>query len=305
MKILLTGTTGQLGHTLLPLLSQHHEVIAPTRAELDLSDAVAIAAFVGDCKPDLIINPAAYTAVDKAETEPALAHAINGVAPGVFAEQAKKLGIGLIHYSTDYVYDGSLRLANGDLVSYTEDAATNPLNVYGKTKLAGEQAIITSGCQYLIFRTSWVYSTFGKNFLLTMLRLANERDELRVVSDQWGAPTSADSIASTTVDIVGQLCQSNDAAQWWKAHQGIYHLTTKGRTSWCGFTEEILRQATVSGRLKKTAPIVTGIPAVDYPTPAQRPVNSCLDTTRLVHAFGISVPTWEVALATCLAPKQK
>ncbi|MFZ6690129.1 SDR family oxidoreductase, partial [Undibacterium sp. SXout11W] len=156
------------------------EVIAPTRAQLDLSDAAAIAAFVAECKPDLIINPAAYTAVDKAETEAELAHAINAIAPGVFAEQAKKLGIGLIHYSTDYVYDGSLRDDHGKLPSYTEDAPTNPVNVYGKTKLAGEQAIIASGCQYLIFRTSWVYSTFGKNFLLTMLRLANERDELRV-----------------------------------------------------------------------------------------------------------------------------
>jgi len=300
MKILLTGVTGQLGHTLLPILSLHHEVVAPTRAELDLSDASAIAAFVADCKPDLIINPSAYTAVDKAETEPALAQAINGVAPGVFAEQAKKLGIGLIHYSTDYVYDGGLRDANGNLPSYTENAATNPLNVYGKTKLAGEEAIIASGCQYIIFRTSWVYSTFGKNFLLTMLRLANERSELRVVNDQWGAPTSANTIANISSTIVQQLSGSTDAGQWWKSHQGIYHLTTRGRTSWCGFTEEIMRQASAAGRLQKEAPTVTGIAAIEYPTPAQRPVNSCLNTSLLATTFGVQIPEWEAALATCL-----
>ncbi|MFZ6754624.1 dTDP-4-dehydrorhamnose reductase [Undibacterium sp. Dicai25W] len=300
MRILLTGVTGQLGHTLQPILSQHHEVIAPTRAQLDLSDAAAIAAFVADCKPDLIINPAAYTAVDKAETEVELAQAINAIAPGVFAEQAKKLGIGLIHYSTDYVYDGSLRDDNGKLPSYTEDAPTNPVNVYGKTKLAGEQAIIASGCKYLIFRTSWVYSTFGKNFLLTMLRLANERDELRVVNDQWGAPTSANAIADISAAIVAQLNSAEDAATWWTSHQGTYHLTTKGRTSWCGFTQEIMRQASAAGRLQKAAPTVTGIPATEYPTPAQRPVNSCLDTSLLATTFHVHIPEWEAALAHVL-----
>ena len=303
MKILLTGTTGQLGHTLLPLFNAHYEVVAPTRQELDLSDAAAIEAFVAECRPDLIINPAAYTAVDKAETEPDVAHAINAVAPAVLAEQAKKLGIGLIHFSTDYVYDGGLRDAQGGLPSYTEDAQTNPLNVYGKTKLAGEQAIIASGCDYLIFRTSWVYSTFGKNFLLTMLRLANERDELRVVNDQWGAPTSANSIAKVTANIVGQLLAAEDAAQWWASHRGIFHLTTQGRTSWCGFTEEIVRLAATTGRLTKAAPKVIGIPAVEYPTPAKRPTNSCLDTTLLSTTFGLQAPTWQDALIDCLQAK--
>ena len=301
MRILLTGVTGQLGHTLHPILSQHHEVIAPTRAELDLSDTAAIATFVTNCQPDLIINPAAYTTVDKAETEPDLAQAINGIAPGEFAAQAKKRGIGLIHFSTDYVYDGSLRDEQGVLTSYAEDAPTNPLNVYGKTKLAGEQAIIASGCQYLIFRTSWVYSTFGKNFLLTMLRLANERDELRVVNDQWGAPTSANAIADISASIVQQLCASENPAQWWQLHQGLYHLTTTGRTSWCGFTQEIMRQASAGGKLKKAAPSVTGIPAVDYPTPAQRPVNSSLNTDLLASTFGVQIPAWETALAVCLS----
>ncbi|MBR7791725.1 dTDP-4-dehydrorhamnose reductase [Undibacterium sp. FT147W] len=301
MKILLTGVTGQLGHTLQQQLSAQHEVIAPDRSALDLSDAAAITAYVDAIQPNLMINPAAYTAVDKAESEAGLAAAINVAAPAAFAAAAKRHNIGLIHYSTDYVFDGSLRDAQAGLKSYTETEATHPLNVYGATKLAGEQAIIASGCRHLIFRTSWVYSRFGKNFLLTMLRLANERDELRIVNDQWGAPTSAKAISDATCQILAQLLAAPDSAQWWSQYQGLYNLTTTGHTSWCGFTEEILRQAAGRGLLNKPAPVVHGIPASEYPTPATRPVNSCLNTDKISRTFGLTLPSWQTALTDSLA----
>ncbi|MFZ6771214.1 dTDP-4-dehydrorhamnose reductase [Undibacterium sp. SXout7W] len=300
MKILLTGVTGQLGHHLQRQLGQQHEIIAPQRTTLDLADTDNIREFVRATQPQLIIHPAAYTAVDKAETDAALAHQINAVAPGILANEAKKLGIGLIHYSTDYVFDGTLRNTDGSLSAYRESDRVNPLNVYGKTKLAGEQAIIASGCEYLIFRTSWVYSLFGKNFLLTMLRLAKERDALRVVNDQWGAPTSAGWLSDATSQIVKQLTSSTDAAHWWKQHTGIYHMTTAGHTSWCGFTEEILRLAQEHGLLERI-PGLTGIPSSEYPTPAARPVNSRLDIGLLEQHFGISTPSWQTALARCLS----
>lgn len=300
MKILLTGVTGQLGHHLQRQLSQQHEVIAPQRSELDLSNADNITAFVRSTKPQLIIHPAAYTAVDQAESEAELAYQINAVAPGILASEAKQAGIGLIHYSTDYVFDGTLGNPDGSLAAYRESDTVNPLNVYGKTKLAGEQAIIASGCDYLIFRTSWVYSLFGKNFLLTMLRLAKERDALRVVNDQWGAPTSAGWLSEATARILGQLNNSDDATAWWKQHKGVYHLTTAGHTSWCGFTEEILRLAHERGLLQQL-PSLTGIPATEYPTPALRPVNSRLDIHLLEQHFGLSTPSWQSALAQCLS----
>ncbi|MEB0139894.1 MULTISPECIES: dTDP-4-dehydrorhamnose reductase [unclassified Undibacterium] len=300
MKILLTGTNGQLGRTLLGLLAPQHEVLAPLRAELDLADPAAIAAYVSAAAPDLIINPAAYTAVDQAEQDVAGAMAINATAPGVLAQQARQLGIGLIHYSTDYVFDGSLRDSAGALLPYPENAATNPLNVYGRSKLAGEEAIIASGCRHLIFRTSWVYSRYGKNFLLTMLRLAAERDALRVVNDQWGAPSSAMTIAATTASIIAMLPSGEAAQAWWDSHGGRYNLTTTGHTSWYGFTAEILAQAEAAGLLSKAAPSLTGIPASEYPVPAVRPVNSCLDTRALCARFGLTLPSWQQALAQCL-----
>lgn len=301
MKILITGVSGQVGHALQQQLGHSHQLTTPGRADLDLSRPDQIRDYVFATRPDLIINPAAYTAVDKAESEPEIAHAVNALAPAALAAAARELGIGLIHYSTDYVFDGSLRNAEGGLQAYQENHTTNPLNVYGKTKLAGEQAIITSGCQYLIFRTSWVYSRFGKNFLLTMLRLANERDELRVVNDQWGAPTSSQTISDATTAIVGQLAQASNPQVWWQQHQGIYNLTTTGHTSWHGFTGEILHQAALHGLLSKTAPALHGIPATEYPTPAIRPVNSCLETTSIRQRFGITLPSWQQALATCLS----
>lgn len=300
MKILLTGTTGQLGHALLSSLQSAATIIVPERHEMDLSKPEQLRTIIRQIKPDLIINPAAYTAVDKAETEPELAHAINAIAPGVMAEEAKNLNAALIHYSTDYVFDGDKRNADGGLQPYIESDPAGPINVYGKTKLAGEQAIHQSGCRHLIFRTSWVYSLFGKNFLLTMLRLANEREELSIVNDQWGAPSPTDWLATATAHIITLSQKTENPDQWWNQHQGVYHMTPKGKTSWCGFAENIMVQASASGLLTKAAPLVKGIPASQYPTPASRPVNSCMDTGKLVAHFGLLIPTWEEALVTCM-----
>lgn len=301
MRILLTGSSGQVGHALDSTLRSLPgvEVIIPQRTQMDLSRLDLVRDTIRDIKPQLIINPAAYTAVDKAESEPCLAQTINGDAPGVMAEEAKKLGAALIHYSTDYVFDGSKRGSDGSLLAYTEQDATHPLNVYGSSKLAGEQAIAASGCAHLIFRTSWVYSGFGKNFLLTMLRLAKERDELKIVNDQWGAPTWAGWIAQATTDIVRQLQQASDTDAWWAAHRGIYNLTTQQYTSWQGFAQEIMQQA-VGLKLLDKAPVVSGIPAAEYPTPATRPVNSTLSMQLLNEHFQIQPPLWSQALTDCL-----
>jgi dTDP-4-dehydrorhamnose reductase len=294
MKILLTGVTGQVGHHLKPALeARGWEVIAPTRDTLDLNDPDSIIRTVREVKPHLIINPAAYTAVDKAESEPDLAMAINGIAPGIFAEQAKKLGVPLIHYSTDYVFDGTKRGVNGDLIAYTEDDTPNPINIYGKTKLAGEQAIQASGCQHLILRTSWVYSMFGKNFLLTMLRLAKERDELKIVDDQWGAPTWAGWIAQTTCEMLPQANSANLKSQ------GLYNFVNSDITTWRGFAQEIFVQAKQQGLLKNI-PSLHGITTSDYPTPAKRPLNSNLNLQKLMRDSGISPPDWQTSLRRCL-----
>ncbi|MFZ6815387.1 dTDP-4-dehydrorhamnose reductase [Undibacterium sp. Rencai35W] len=300
MRILLTGSTGQVGNALLRQLQGLGTIIAPRRDQLDLSQPTLVRQTIRDLQPDLILNPGAYTAVDKAESEPDLANAINAESPAVMAEEAKKLGCILIHYSTDYVFSGNKQDDSGNWVSYKEQDAPHPMNVYGHSKLSGEQAIMQSGCRHLIFRTSWVYSLFGKNFLLTMLRLANERTELKVVNDQWGAPTSADWLAQATSDIVRQIQQTKKPGEWWAEHQGLYHMTPAGKTSWCGFTEEIIAQASKRQLLLKEAPHVHGIPSSDYPTPARRPNNSLLDTAKLTQHFCIQTPTWQAALDSCL-----
>ena len=286
LNILVSGKTGQVAVELQKHLACLGNLIVLGRDVLDLSQPEQIRAQVRAHKPDLIIIAAAHTAVDQAESEPELAFAINAIAPGVFAEEAAALGIPLIHYSTDYVFDGRKP------APYTEDDATNPLGVYGKSKLAGELAIAASGAQHLILRTSWVYSTHGKNFLLTMQRLLQERSELRVVADQIGAPTWAGTIAQSTRALI-ERWQSGDAAAW-----GTYHLTASGETSWFGFTQAIAGHLTAQGKACAT---LEPIPASAYPTPAARPQNSRLDCSKLAREWGVTQPDWEAALSACLA----
>jgi dTDP-4-dehydrorhamnose reductase len=256
------------------------------RELLDLSNPEQIRQQVRQLRPDLIINAAAHTAVDQAESEPELAFAINATAPGIFAEEAAALGIPLIHYSTDYVFDGS------KTAPYTEDDATNPLGVYGQSKLAGEQAIAAVGGQYLTLRTSWVYSNHGRNFLLTMQRLLQEKPELRIVADQIGAPTWAGTIAQSTRLLI-ERWQTGQAGAW-----GTYHLTASGETSWLGFAEAIGQRLQAQG---KPCAMLQGIPSSDYPTPAARPLNSRLDCSRLQKEWGVTQPDWQIALDECLA----
>jgi dTDP-4-dehydrorhamnose reductase len=284
MKILLTGANGQVGYELERSLQGLGQVLALGRARMDLADLDQVRAVIRAERPNLIVNPAAYTAVDKAEAEPALARRINAEAPAVMAEEAKKLGAAMVHFSTDYVFDGAKQGA------WLETDATGPLNVYGQTKLEGELAIAASGVDHLILRTSWVFGMRGKNFLLTMLRLARERDELRVVNDQHGAPTWSRTIADTTALL---LAQARAAGQpWWAQHGGVYHLSSQGQTSWCGFTEAIVAAAGLSCK-------VLPISSAEYPVPARRPANSVLDTGKL-RARLCELPHWEQALSLCL-----
>ncbi|MDR5793757.1 MULTISPECIES: dTDP-4-dehydrorhamnose reductase [unclassified Caballeronia] len=287
--ILLTGVNGQVGFELARTLQGLGRVVALDRNKLDLGDLDAIRKVVREVKPSLIVNPAAYTAVDKAESDAEAAMRANGEAPGVLAEEAKRLSAALVHYSTDYVFDGTK-----DGV-YVEDDAVNPQNVYGKSKLAGERAIAASGCDHLIFRTSWVYGTRGKNFLLTMLRLGAERDQLSVVADQIGAPTWSNTIAAATAHVLAQSIAA-DTADWWSKHSGIYHLTASGATSWHGFAQAIFAVAMGEG-----APKVLPIPAADYPVPAKRPANSRMSHDKLAERFGLILPAWDEALRLCMA----
>jgi dTDP-4-dehydrorhamnose reductase len=284
MKILLTGKSGQLGYELERSLQGLGEVIALDRAGMDLADLDQVRDVIRSVKPGLIVNPAAYTAVDKAESEPALAQRINAEAPGLMAAEAARLGAAIVHYSTDYVFDGS---KNG---AYVEDDITGPLNVYGASKLAGEQAIAASGASHLILRTSWVYGMRGKNFLLTMLKLAREREELRIVADQHGAPTWSRTIADSSALILAQAAVGG--ADWWAANSGVYHLSSQGSTTWFGFTEAILAQAGISCRL-------VPITSAEYPVPAKRPANSLLSSSRLIERF-CHLPEWQEALRLCL-----
>lgn len=289
LKILISGKTGQVAIELQKHLVGLGELIVLGRDALDLSQPEQIRAQIRAHKPDLIINAGAHTAVDLAESEPDLAFAINGTAPGVLAEEAKALGIPLIHYSTDYVFDGSKP------APYTEDDQPNPLGVYGKSKRAGEQAIAAVGGQHLILRTSWVYSTHGKNFLLTMQRLLPEKPELRVVADQIGAPTWAGTIAQSTRALI-ERWQAGEAGAW-----GVYHLTAQGETSWFGFTQAIAEYLTAQG---KPCATLEPIPTSAYPTPAARPLNSRLDCSRLAREWHVSQPEWQNALDECVAEQR-
>jgi dTDP-4-dehydrorhamnose reductase len=286
LRILISGQHGQVSQALQQRLQHLGELIVLGRDHLDLSQPESIRPVVRDVKPDLIINAAAHTAVDQAESEPELAFAINALSPGVFAEEAAALGIPLIHYSTDYVFDGS------KAAPYTEADTPHPLGVYGQSKLAGEQAITAVGGEHLILRTSWVYSNHGKNFLLTMQRLLQEKPQMRIVADQIGAPTWAGTIAGSTRALI-ERWQAGDAGAW-----GVYHLTAQGETSWFGFAEAIGEYLRATG---KACAELEAIPSSAYPTPAKRPLNSRLDCSRLQREWHVSQPHWLDALRECLA----
>lgn len=284
--ILLTGMSGQLGWELRRTLAPLGRVVAMDSRSLDLADPDAIRATVRGLRPRLIVNPAAYTAVDRAQSEPERAEAVNAQAPGILAEEAGRCGAILVHYSTDYVFAGDKEGA------YREDDPTGPLNVYGATKLAGEEAIRTAGVRHFIFRTSWVYGLRGANFLLTMQRLMGERPELKIVDDQVGAPTWSRLIAEATAQVLAQClspARGADRPEPW----GTYHLSCGGETSWYGFASAIAQLCGYSTRL-------TPIPSSEYPTPARRPANSRLDNGKLERVFGIRLPDWLDALKLCL-----
>lgn len=294
-RILVTGAGGQLGRLLARRLSvlpaSEVELTALDRVELDLSDAQAVRAAIRQHRPEIVVNAAAYTAVDKAESEQELAQLVNAAAPGVMAEELAKTGGWLIHYSTDYVFDGS------GTKPWVETDPTGPLSVYGHTKLNGERAIAAAGAKHVILRTSWVYAVEGKNFLHTMLRLGRERDQLKIVDDQIGAPTTAEALTEASLAVIRQLAAAGDNA----GASGVYHLTCAGETSWCGFARAIF--AAFAERQK--APEVVGIPTEAYPTPAKRPRNSRLNCEKFAARFGVRMPAWESALedvaATMLA----
>ena len=291
LRILLTGRDGQVGRELNRSLAKLGEVTATGRDELDLTSDYAIGDVVHELRPQLIVNAAAYTAVDKAESEPDFAHRINAEAVATLAAAAKSVGAAVIHYSTDYVFDGSKE------TPYVETDRPHPLSVYGKSKLDGEKALAAAGVPYLILRTSWVYGGEGKNFLLTILRLATERAELHVVNDQIGAPTWSRDIAKATASIAEKWQHEKFAT----AKSGVYHITAAGKTSWFGFAEEAVRLRAMSAAAQGTkfARLVP-IPSSDYPTPAERPKNSALDCAKLARKFDCSLPKWKTSLTSVM-----
>lgn len=292
MRLLVTGAHGQVGWELARSLMPLGDVVALGRDRCDLARPGTLAALVAEIAPDVIVNAAAYTAVDRAEGEEALATTINGDAPGELARAANAAGVLLVHYSTDYVFDGT------QASPYDEDDAVSPVNAYGRSKLAGESAIRASGCDQLILRTTWVFASRGANFVRTMLRLGAEREALRVVADQVGAPTWARNIADATALIVAQAQRERRDGAF---DSGVFNLTSRGATSWHGFAEAIF--AAARERLPAdalTVRDVVPIPASDYPTPAARPANSLLAPGRLQARFGVVMPRWEDALVRCL-----
>ena len=305
LKILLTGKNGQIGHELSRLLPQLGEVVAVDFDELDLLKPEQIRRAIRSVHPNLIVNAAAFTAVDQAETDRAAALAVNAGAPAVIAEEAKKIGAALVHFSSDYVFDGSKS------VPYEEDDPPNPLSYYGKTKLAGDLAIQNSGVPHLIIRTAWVYGTWGKNFLLTILRLATQREEIRIVKDQTGAPTWSREIAAATMRILNQLSGGESAIASLSSLGGIYHLTAAGATNWSEFAQAILDlagQASASASWFTAAtegrPIIARriipITTAEYPTAARRPAYSVLSNLRCRRTFGFALPDWKAQLQSAM-----
>ena len=297
LRLLITGANGQVGWHLQRTLAPMGETMAIDIEEVDLTDLNAVSRTVRDFAPDIVVNAAAYTAVDKAESEPELARAINVAAPGKIAEECARSGALLVHYSTDYVYDGSKPSP------YEENDATGPLSVYGQTKLEGDQAIMASGCAHIILRTTWVYDIRGKNFLRTVLRLAREKEELRMVGDQYGAPTWARGLAESTTIILAKLLERKSTTKSWQS--GLFHLTASGTTSWAGFAQAILEDyedllewpaetGEFGGELK--AKRVVAITTEQYKTPARRPRNSVLSNAKIQAAFGIALPDWRAQL---------
>ncbi|PVZ88259.1 dTDP-4-dehydrorhamnose reductase [Serratia sp. S1B] len=283
VKILVTGANGQVGFELCRALATLGEVVAVTREQLDLADPEKIRQVLDEVRPSIIVNPAAYTAVDKAESEVDQAMAINAVAPGVLAEWTETKNALLIHYSTDYVFDGRKNAA------YREDDQPCPQSVYGNSKLLGEEVVRTTTRKYLILRTSWVFGAHGNNFLKTILRLARERERLNIVADQVGAPTSAALIADVTAQIIARYYQSTE-----KFEYGTYHLTAQGEISWYGYARYVIQRAVAQCYpLRLCSEGVYPIPTTDYPLPANRPANSRLDCSKLASAFCIQLPQWQ------------
>lgn len=298
MNIFITGGNGQVGFELQRQFDPFGTILAPTRQELDLTNAEAVNVYLEKHQPGLILNAAAYTAVDKAESEPEQAKRLNAKLPAQLADYAAMQGIPLVHYSTDYVYPG-----NGEK-PWQEDSLTGPLSIYGQTKLEGDDAVVSSGAKHLIFRTSWVYAARGNNFMKTMLRLGREREALNIVSDQIGAPTPARLIAQITA-----LACTNHHSPSTTHHslftinipQGIYHLAPRGETSWHGFASEIFKTARGLGEELAIAPEgVAGISTAEYPTPAKRPLNSRMALSKLENSLGITMPTWQSQLGLTL-----
>jgi dTDP-4-dehydrorhamnose reductase len=293
MKILLIGVNGQVGYELQRSLACLGSVISTDRKQLDLTDNDAIRAKIIEISPDLIVNAAAYTAVDNAEVEQELAMQINAKAVHVMAEEAKRLNILLVHYSTDYVFDGQGQQ------SWRENDALAPINHYGESKLLGEKEIQQTGCHHLILRTSWVYGARGSNFLLTMMRLAREKPALSVVADQIGAPTWSRHIADVTAQIIAQYKGSqSEVGDYWHSRSGVYHLAASGQGSWYDFAEAIFQHMASQG---EDIAVLSKTTTAEYPTPAQRPLFSCLNTNKLAETFGLRLPDWRDSLNLVMA----
>lgn len=282
-RILLFGKNGQVGWELRRTLAPLAEVVALDYPEVDFTKPDDLRRIIREAQPQAVVNAAAYTAVDKAETDEDTARGINAHAPGVMAEECRRLGAWMVHFSTDYVFDGAKN------APYQENDLPNPLGAYGRSKLAGDQAVVAAGAAHLIFRLCWVYGARGQNFMLTMMRLARERETLRVVRDQWGCPTWSRMIAEATAHAVRQALRAPDPAPY----SGTYHLAASGATSWHGFAEAIIRRMPVDGRKCRA---VEAIPSTDYPTPARRPAYSVLDCGKLSRTFGLRLPAWEESL---------